>query len=157
MEKTTYHPLIDSFLKDIPDQVKKAKANNDFLFFVDKLKEEFKDSYYYGTVYPQVHNVEMTFNFEKFSEAKRLLRFLAMNGHKRVGNVVELKESQMMIWKFERFTIRGQFKKTESACHYVQTGTKTVEVPVYELRCPETIDPRFAPAVAEVDGDGMSF
>ncbi len=157
MERKTYHPMIESFLKDIPNQVAAAKKNNDFLCFVDKVKAEFESSYYYGTVYPTVHNVEMTFNFEKFSEAKRLLRYLAVNGYKRVGRVQELKESQMMIWKFDRFTIRGQFKKAESACHYVQVGTKMVEVPVYELKCPETIDPQFAPAVQEVDGDELPF
>lgn len=157
MERKTYHPVIEDFLNSIPRDVKRAKENNDFLYFVDKIKEEFKSSYYYATVYAQVQSVEMTFNFEKFSEAKRLLRFLAVNGYKRVGKVTELKESQMMIWKFDRFTIRGQFKKAESTCHYVQVGTRTVEVPVYELKCPETIDPQFAPAVQEVDGDGMPF
>ena len=159
MEKKTYHPLVEKFLEEIPSTVKAAKENSDFLYFVDKIKEEFKEFYMSAWTYAQIRKVEMVFQFPKFSDAKRLLKFMAENGQRRQGKVIEMKDLQTMIWNFDRFQIKGTFKEEGGTCHYVKTGTKMVEVPVYELQCPEVLDPTFQPVqvVKEVDGDGLPF
>lgn len=146
------------YLETIPEMVKTVKANSKRFEFLDSLKEEFKDCYSYCSAYAPCLHWEVTFQFETFAQAKRVLRRMAEAGIKREGKVIQSAEYGTMIWCFRNWKITGHFKsEKENACKYVKVGTKMVEQDIYELKCGEAFDPQFAPAVKEVAGDGLHF
>lgn len=154
------HPSCKAYLDSIPEMVKTVKANSKRFDFLDKLKKEFSECYSYSSAYAPCLLWEVAFQFETFAQAKRVLKFMAEAGIRREGKVIQYAESATMIWKFQDWKITGYFRsEKESACKYVQTGTKMVEVPIMELKCGEAFDPQFAPVTvtAEVDSDGLPF
>jgi hypothetical protein len=157
-KRQALHRSCQEYLDGIPNMVKTVKANSKRFEFLDGLKEEFRDCYSYAGAYACLLDWDVTFQFETFAQAKRVLRRMAEAGIKREGKVIQDSDSGLMIWKFKNWTIKGYFKSNkENACKYVQTGTKMVEVPIMELKCGEAFDPHFAPTVQEVDGDGLPF
>lgn len=157
-KRPALHKECQRYLDSIPEMVKTVKENSKRFEFVDKLQAEFKDCYWYSNTYACLKDWEVKFNFETFAQAKRVLRRMAEAGIKREGKVSQSPEYGVMIWNYKHWKIVGHFNsKKENACRYVQTGTKTVEVPIMELKCTEAFDPQFVPTVAEVDGDGLPF
>lgn len=157
-KRPTLHKSCLDYLESIPAMVKTVNANSKRFEFLDKLKEEFKDIYSYSRAYAPCEHWEITFQFETFAQAKRVLKRMAEAGIKREGKVIQFADCGIMIWNFKNWKVTGHFNsKKENACRYVQVGTKTVEVPIMELKCGEAFDPQFAPAVAEVDADGLPF
>lgn len=155
-KRPALHKECQDYLDSIPDMVKIVKENSKRFEFLDKIKEEFKDCYSYSSSYAPVKHWEMTFQFETLAQAKRVLKRMAEAGIKRDGKVIQSAEYGYMKWIFKEWVVTGHFKsKKENACRYVQTGTKTVEVPIMELKCGEAFDPQFKPAVVETDGDGL--
>ena len=152
------HKSCQDYLDSIPAMVKTVKANSRRFEFLDKIKEEFSDCYSYSIAYAPCEHWEITFQFETFAQAKRVLRRMAEAGIKREGKVIQSAEGGFMIWNFKSWKITGHFKsQKENACRYVQVGTKTVEVPIMELKCREAFDPQFAPVIVETDADGLPF
>ena len=152
------HPEVQKYLDSIPEMVATAKANSKRFDFLDKIKEEFKDCYFYSIAYAPCEHWEIIFQFETFSQAKRVLKRMAEAGIKRDGKVIQSSEYCYMVWNFKGWKITGHFKsEKENACRYVQVGTKTVEVPIMELKCGEAFDPKFKPSVVETDDDGLPF
>lgn len=157
-KRPTLHKECQRYLDSIPDIVKTVKENSKRFEFLDALQAEFKDCYWYSNTYAPLKDWEVKFNFETFAQAKRVLRRMAEAGIKREGKVTQSAEYGTMTWRYKHWTIIGHFKSEKgNACRYVQVGTKTVEQPIYELKCAEAFDPQFAPAIKEVDGDGLPF
>ncbi len=157
-KRPTLHKSCQDYLDSIPARVKLVKENSKRFEFLDKIKEEFKDCYSNSFSYAPCTQWEITFQFETFAQAKRVLRRMAEAGIKREGKVIQSAEFGMMIWNFKYWKITGYFKsEKENACKYVKTGTKMVEQPIYELKCTEAFDPKFVPAVVETDSDGLPF
>ncbi len=157
-KRPALHAECQRYLDSIPEMVKTVKANSKRYEFLDKLKEEFKDCYSYCGAYAPMKHWDISFQFETFAQAKRVLRRMAEEGIKREGKVIQSSEYGQMVWNFKDWKITGHFKsEKENACRYVQTGTKMVEQPIYELKCGEAFDPQFKPAVVETDEDGLPF
>lgn len=157
-KRPALHPEVEKYLKTIPAMVATAKANSKRFEFLDKLKADFSDCYSYASAYAPCESWEVSFQFETFAQAKRVLKTMAEAGIRRQGKVYKDASSGLMRWDFKGWIIRGYFNsKKETACRYVQTGTKTVEVPIMELQCDEVIDPVFAATVQEVDGEELPF
>jgi hypothetical protein len=157
-KRPALHKECQRYLDSIPEMVKTVKANSKRFEFLDKLKEEFQDCYSYSSAYAPCVQWEITFQFETFAQAKRVLKRMAEAGIKRDGKVIQSAEYGFMVWMFKDWKITGNFKsEKENACRYVKTGTKMVEQPIYELKCSEAFDPQFKPAVVETDEDGLPF
>lgn len=158
-KRPALHKSCQDYLDSIPEMVKLVKANSKRFDLLDSLKEKFKECYSYSSCYAPVSHWEVSFQFETFAQAKRVLKYMAENGIKRTKEKVYQDTNYgLMKWEFHDWTIRGYFQsKKENACHYVQVGTKTVEVPIMELQCGEAFDPQFKPAVVETDDDGLPF
>jgi hypothetical protein len=149
MSKKVYNKHVQSFFDYIPSMIEAAKKNSDTLDLIDRMESEFPDSFLSCWRGATLSSFDVNFKFDKFSDAKKVLRFMALNKQKRVGKVQQMADAQQMVWRFEKIKIIGNFKKDGGTCRYVQTGVELVEQPIFELQCEEVFDVNFVETVVE--------
>lgn len=97
-------------------------------------------------------------NMVKIADATPVLRFLASKGYRLRGDAEKMTYTAGWQWKVSgdegTIEVRGHFAdQPEATCKMVQTGSKTVEQPIYEMQCEEVVPPSAEETTLEGPGE----
>lgn len=129
-------------LDKIPARIESIKAASKFMHIADQLEARFKGLYSWRNLDTGSWLVWVAFQFGAIGEAAEVLRFLAREYDLHLTRKVAVdKGTSSLDWFLPGLRIIGYFQKPNAQCRFVQTGTRTEIVPVFEMQCEAAGEP----------------